>query len=219
MTNAAQARVLVGWPALALAFGSGWAVMVIELAGVRLLGREFGSSFYVWTSQIGVILLALALGYDLGGRCADRCQRALGLALALMSAGGVTVMTPDFAELLMGAVAGRHAADMAVPEIWRKLDPALVSGLLFLWPCGVLAAVVPWVIRARAAAVGAVGRVSGRVFAAGAAGSIAGVFLTGYVLLDVMGVTAIFRLVGIVVMMLGLLALNLDWPRGESEGV
>jgi phage-related minor tail protein len=57
------------------------------------------------------------------------------------------------------------------------------------------------------------------VFAAGAAGSIAGVFLTGYVLLDVMGVTAIFRLVGIVVMMLGLLALNLDWPRGESEGV
>ena len=46
-----------------LVFLGGFAIMVLEIIGARYLAKDFGSSFYVWVSQIGVILIALALGY------------------------------------------------------------------------------------------------------------------------------------------------------------
>ena len=50
--------------------------MILEIVGVRFLAKDFGGGFYVWTSQIGMVLVALALGYIAGGRLADRYQRA-----------------------------------------------------------------------------------------------------------------------------------------------
>jgi hypothetical protein len=58
--------------AAGLLFWGGFALMVIEIVGARYLGKDFGGSFYVWVSQIGVILIALALGYCVGGELADR---------------------------------------------------------------------------------------------------------------------------------------------------
>jgi hypothetical protein len=49
--------------AATLAFIGGFVIMVLEIVGARFLARDFGSSFYVWVSQIGVVLIALALGY------------------------------------------------------------------------------------------------------------------------------------------------------------
>ena len=34
--------------------------MVLEIVGVRFLAKDFGGGFYVWTSQIGMVLVALA---------------------------------------------------------------------------------------------------------------------------------------------------------------
>jgi hypothetical protein len=48
--------------AAALVFEGGFAIMVLEVVGARYLARDFGSSFYVWVSQIGVILTALTAG-------------------------------------------------------------------------------------------------------------------------------------------------------------
>ena len=55
---------------IALVFFGGFVVMVLEMIGVLYLAKDFGSSFYVWTSQIGVILMALSLGYAIGGALA-----------------------------------------------------------------------------------------------------------------------------------------------------
>ena len=55
-------------------FLGGFAVMVLEIVGARLLAKDFGSSFYVWTSQIGVILVALSMGYFFGGILADKLK-------------------------------------------------------------------------------------------------------------------------------------------------
>src|SRR5207253_10044884 len=87
-TMAAASLVLLG----------GFAIMVLEIIGARFLAKDFGGSFYVWVSQIGVILIALALGYWVGGALADRFQRISFLAYLLVPAGVVTVLIPDFAE-------------------------------------------------------------------------------------------------------------------------
>src|SRR5205807_7451108 len=71
------------------------------------------------------ILIALALGYWVGGALADRFQRISFLAYLLAPAGVVTVFIPDFAEPLMNVIIQRHPTDRAIPLLWQKLDPAL----------------------------------------------------------------------------------------------
>src|SRR3990172_5761506 len=53
-------------------FVCGAVVMVFELVGSRVLGPYFGTSIFVWTSLIGIILGSLSLGYTIGGKVADR---------------------------------------------------------------------------------------------------------------------------------------------------
>lgn len=54
-------------------------VMVIEVLGSRVIGPFFGVSLFVWSSLIAVAMIALAAGYTLGGRIADRFEHADGL--------------------------------------------------------------------------------------------------------------------------------------------
>ena len=199
-----------------LVFLGGFAIMVLEIIGARYLAKDFGSSFYVWVSQIGVILTALALGYYVGGALADRFRRISFLAFLLMPAGVITFLIPHFGPRLMTALIERHPLGRDIPVIWLKLDPAIGSALVFLLPCFVLATLCPYVIRLAAHKLTHVGRISGLVYAASTVGSIAGVFVSGYVLIDQMGLASIFRLTGVLTIFLGLLCLFMD--RMFEEG-
>jgi MFS family permease len=200
-----------------IVFLAGFAVMVLEIIGARFLAKDFGSSFYVWVSQIGVVLAALALGYGCGGALADRFQRLGWLALVLVPAGLVTYCIPWFEPPLVNAIIQRHPADVPIPPRWQKLDPALGSALVFFLPCAALAALSPYMIRVAARQLTRVGRTSGLIYAAGTVGSIAGVFVSGYVLIEQMTISNIFRTTGVLTVLLGVLCWVLDgWFGGES---
>jgi hypothetical protein len=202
----------------AFVFCSGFAIMVLEIAGARFLIKDFGSSFYVWTSQIGVILIALAGGYYVGGALADRYLRGAFLLRVLAPAGLFVFFIPDFSPRLMDWIVMRHAADAPVPALWQKLDPAIGSGLIFLLPCFVLAMCSPYMIRLASRNLAQVGRVSGLIYAAGTVGSIAGVFVSGYLLLDWMRMSDIFRATGVLTVLLGVASLFLDrWLVDETK--
>jgi len=106
-----------------------------------------------------------------------------------------------------------------VPAIWRKLDPALGSAVVFLLPCFALAMITPYIIRLAAHKVANVGTLSGSVYAASTAGSIAGVFVTAYVLIDHLSNTEIFRFTGLLTLGLAGLCFALDrlWPAAATE--
>ena len=57
--SALWAYTIAGW--------SGFYVMLVELLSGRLIAPSFGSSIYVWGSVIFVFMLALSIGYLLGG--------------------------------------------------------------------------------------------------------------------------------------------------------
>lgn len=179
-----------------LVFVGGFVIMVLEMAGARFLAKDFGSSFYVWTSQIGVILIALAAGYYIGGALADWRERLSLLAWLLIPAGLLTVLIPNFADYLVHAIITRHPPDEEIPAVWQKLDPAIGSAMIFLLPCFALATLSPYMIRLETRRLTHVGRTSGAVIAASTVGSIAGVFVSGYILIDTMPLSSIFRTVG-----------------------
>jgi MFS family permease len=193
-----------------LVFLGGFAIMVLEIIGARYLAKDFGSSFYVWVSQIGVILIALALGYALGGALADRFQRVSFLAVLLAPAGLITFLIPNFASRLIDAIIMRHPIGHNIPLVWQKLDPVIGSALIFLLPCFGLATLSPYMIRLSTRHLAHVGRISGLIIAASTIGSIAGVFVSGYVLIDHMAVPNIFRAVGALTFFLGVACLFMD---------
>jgi hypothetical protein len=199
-----------------LVFLGGFAVMVLEIIGARYLAKDFGSSFYVWVSQIGVILIALAAGYGLGGTFADRFQRMWFLGALLAPAGLMTFLIPNFSPRLIEAIIMRHPVDRAIPLVWQKLDPAIGSALIFLLPCFALATLSPYMIRLTARHLAHVGKISGWIIAASTIGSIAGVFVSGYVLIDQMPVPDIFRAVGALTFILGMACVFMDrWYRSD----
>ncbi len=192
--------------------------MVLEIVGARYLMKDFGSSFYMWVSQIGVVLIALAIGYYAGGALADRYRRLRLLTFLLVPAGLVIAFIPLFAAPLINALIMRHPADY-VPRVWQKLDPALGSSLVFLLPCIGLASVSPILIRLLTRNIEHVGRISGWIIAASTVGSIAGVFVSGYVLIDYMSVPNIFKITGALTVLLGLgcWALDRQWLKTATR--
>jgi MFS family permease len=204
--------------AASFVFLGGFAIMVLEIIGARYLAKDFGGSFYVWISQIGVILVALALGYAIGGALADRFERAGFLALPLGIAGLFTLLIPNFTPPLVEAIVMRHPLNKAVPLLWQKLDPVLGSTLVFFLPCFVLATISPYMIRLASRKLENVGTISGLVYAASTVGSIAGVFVSGYVLIDYLAVSAIFRGTGVLILLLAVMSLIMDrWMKDEQN--
>lgn len=162
------------WGLFALAFGSGFAVLAIEIAGARLIAPVFGLSAVPWTAVIGVILTALALGNHFGGRLADAGTVPLSRILVVA---GFTGLLP-----VLGA---------GVPWVARSvlgfIPGAVVSALvLFAPPVLCLGAVVPYLVRADTESLETIGRRAGDISAAATAGSIAGSFVTGFFLLPAM---------------------------------
>jgi MFS family permease len=204
--------------AAVLVFIGGFIVMVLEIIGARLLAKDFGSSFYVWVSQIGVVLVALALGYYLGGALADRWQRLSLLATLLFPAGIVLFFIPNCASWLINKIILRHPTDAEIPLIWQKLDPALGSATIFLLPCLVLAMLSPYMIRLSTHSLAQVGRSSGAIIAFSTVGSIAGVFVSGYFLIDAFRISTIFRVMGGLTILLAVMCVVMDrWLRASPN--
>jgi MFS family permease len=203
---------------MAFVFLGGFVIMVLEMIGVLYLAKDFGGSFYVWTSQIGVILMAMSLGYAIGGSLADRFQRTAFLAAPLAVAGIFTFFIPQITPPLIDAIVKRHPPDQNISMIWMKLDPALGSAVVFFLPCFVLAILSPYMIRITARQLDKVGRISGLIYAASTVGSIGGVFSSGYIFIDYLTITTIFRAMGILILLLAAMSLGMDfWLGGNCK--
>jgi spermidine synthase len=169
---------------LATVFASGAAVMILEMTAVRAVQPFFGSTTYVWTNVIAVVLAALAVGYALGGRLAERTTSPR-LLYGLLGVGGLLV---GAGALLVTPVArlflheGLDLEGVVSVLLWGSLGTTLA---LFAPPILLLGMVSPIAVRLLAGL--GVGRAAGGVLAFSTAGSILGTYLPTLVLVPHLG--------------------------------
>src|SRR3954453_22153556 len=101
-TRATVATLPVRMPPLPLlVFVVGTGSLGAEIAAVRLLSPYFGASTVIWANTIGVVLVALSVGYWLGGRLADRHPHKRGVCLLALAAAGLLALVPFVSRPLL----------------------------------------------------------------------------------------------------------------------
>lgn len=171
-------------------FVSGALVMIYEIIGSRILAPYIGTSTYIWTSLIGVILGSLSLGYWLGGRMADRQPNSRILATVLFFGGAMisaTILVQDF------------VLSMISVGTMRIEFKSIISALILFAPASVLFGfVTPYAVRLKMQNVENAGKTVGRLYALSTVGSIFGTFLAGFFLLPFVGsVRTLYLLAGL----------------------
>lgn len=177
----------------ALVFGAGIGALATEITASRLLAPYFGSSTIVWANLIGIVLGALALGYWLGGRVADRRPepRLLGL-IVLVAAICVAVIPFAAKPFLELTVDGLDTASAGA-----VVGSFLAVLLLCAPPVVLLGMVSPFAIRLAVSSIDTAGVVAGRLYALSTAGSLVGVFLPALVAIPAVGTQRTFLLVAV----------------------
>jgi len=179
-----------------IVFFCGAAVMIIELVGSRVIAPYVGTSVYVWTSLIGVILGSLSLGYYVGGRFADRGATLKGLATILLFAGISTV-----AILYI-----RHIAYLVGSfDSGLQFGSLIIASILFVPSTFFFGMITPYATRIRLYDISTSGRAVGSLYALSTLGSILGTFLGGFFLISYFGNARILLVLGIISTILALI--------------
>ena len=155
---------------------TGAAVMIIELLGTRIIGPFYGVSLIVWSSLISVALIALSLGYWLGGRLADRAG-AIRLSHVVLTAAAWIGLVPLMSKPVQTAA-----------DVLGLRGGAFTSALvLFTVPLMLLGMAGPFVIKMAARRLDDIGTTAGKIYAISTLGSVAGTLALGFFLLPVAG--------------------------------
>lgn len=184
----------------------GASVLAVEILGTRIVGPYFGVSIFLWSALIAIACAALAVGYWLGGRWADRGPRPGRFAALFIAAGLWVALVPLLRGPAVGAAAG----------LGHRAALVAVSIALFFPPLAVLGMVSPYALRLRAASLGEVGRSAGDLYAISTLASVAAALLTGYVLVPGFGVKGITLSIGILLAATGIGGLLLRTPSGRN---
>ncbi len=161
------------------AFFIGMSVLTFELAAARIIAPYLGDTIYTWTSIIGIILTALALGYAFGGILADKRKQASDIVLLLL--GGALMIAAT--NILKDSVL-LWLTDWQLP---LQVEALFASIALFALPTFLLGSISPYLARLSIESVATSGRRLSRIDAASTVGSLVGTFMTGYWLFGVVG--------------------------------
>ena len=177
-----------------LVFIANAAVLMLEILAGRLLAPVVGVTLETFTAIIGVVLAGISFGAWVGGVLADRHDARRMLPLAFVLGGASAIGSAPMIRFLAGAGWGAGAQSTVV-----------LAAIGFFAPAALLSSAPPMVVKLRLSSVANTGAVVGSLSAIGTAGSLFGVFITGFVLLGEVAVTPILIGIGGVLVAIGVL--------------
>jgi spermidine synthase len=181
-------------------FACGAALMALEMVAARVLAPALGNSIFVWGSVISSVMVALSLGYWLGGQIADRFGASRTLAPVIAGAGLLTTLAPVVAKAVLP-----WAADLG-----PRAGSLAASALIFFAPSLLMAMVTPLGIRLAASkGLAHIGRSAGALSAISTGGSILGTIGASFWLIPLLSLEPLIVSIGFVLIATALLALYL----------
>lgn len=188
-------------------FGTGAAVMAVEFSAQRLLEPFFGSSQLVWATLIGLILLALSLGYAWGGRLADRRPDTAVLGSIVLGAGIFVALLPFFARPFLTSMVGGLLGTPAGVILSSMVGVVI----LFVPPVVALGAVSPFAVRLLVDDARTAGSRAGSLYAWSTFGSLFGTFVPAFLTIPDLGVRTTLYLSATLLVILGGLLTGRRW--------
>ena len=175
-------------PLEALVFAVGISTLGAEIAAQRLMAPFFGSSTVIWANTIAIVLLALSVGYWLGGQLADRRPETRALCGLVLLGSALLAVVPFIAHPFLSLSVSAFD-DLSVGAFTASLFGTLV---LVAVPLLLLGAVSPWAMRLKLDAVEESGVVAGRLYAISTVGSLIGVFFASLWAIQAIGTQRTF---------------------------
>lgn len=224
---------------LLVVFFGGYLVMALEILAFRIAQIYFGTAIFSTGAVLGIVLSALTLGYWLGGTLSVRFRPSCIQFVALIIAGiwiiGMAGVPRNPSDFFKSRENPREEVVYSLQPPWKTVptwildnpvsesiefrmrwDPLAGSIILFAVPSFLLAMIGPCAIRALTKKAREAGKISGWVFALGSLGSIAGVLVTSFWLIALMGLGANLRMIGLVSIVLSIIAGNIRTDTSDS---
>lgn len=191
-----------------LVFVVGVAMLGAEIAAARLVAPWFGASTIVWANTIATVLVALSIGYALGGRLADRNPSLHNLCKLVLFASMLVAVVPfaagPFLKLSLSAFESLSGG--------MFLGSLLGVMVLIAVPVLLLGIVSPYAVKLALSAPGHgvadAGKVTGRLYALGTVGSLVGTFAASLLLIPLVGSRRTFLLFALSLALVSVLGLS-----------
>ena len=173
-----------------LIFIAGMLSMSFEIAGARILGPFFGSSVFVWTSLIGVIMGSLSIGYWLGGVVSIN-KTSFSFLSYLLAISALFI--------LITAIGNIYVLERVLKYVHGFRLRTVVGSALLFGPASILfGMILPYGVRLTMDRLSSSGLTVGKLYALSTFGSILGTFFTGFVLMPLLGFENILFLIAAV---------------------
>jgi spermidine synthase len=183
----------------ATAFVVGGASLGTEIAAARLLAPYFGASTIIWANTIATILVALSIGYAVGGRLADRRADLRGLCAIVLIASVLLAVVPFVADPFL-RLSVNALGSLSVGGFLGSLLAVLV---LVAAPVVLLGAVAPYASRLSVRRVSDTGTTVGNLYAISTMGSLVGTFLAALLLIPTVGTHRTFLIFALSLAVIG----------------
>ena len=190
-----------------LVFVVGSASLGSEIAAARLMAPFFGASTIVWANTIAIVLVALSIGYWIGGRLADRRPDQRTLCRVVVVASLLLALVPLVADPFL-SLAVKAFDNVSVGAFAGSLFGVLA---LVALPVLLLGTVSPWAIRLRIDNVANAGELAGRMYAISTVGSLVGTFISALLLIPLVGTQRTFLTFALLLAIVATLGLRGRW--------
>lgn len=180
-------------------FFTGAAVLIIEVAAIRMLAPYFGSSLSVLSSVLTVVLAALSVGYFIGGRIADRMPFFLPL-YTIIGTAGIIMLALQIVSLNLLPYSNQFFS--------LATGPLILSLILFFIPAFLLGIDSPFVIKLLTKDLDQdhAGAIVGSTFFWSTIGSIVGSLSAGFWLIPTLGLTHTITVVSVALIVWAIVA-------------
>lgn len=177
-------------------FFSGFCLMLVQLVSGRALAPYVGTSIYTWTNIIATTLLAIVIGYYLGGLLADKKSGRFTLG-ATLAAGGAAAVLSNYLLITSDQILATANLHIAVRSMFYAFGAFFPAAFL-------LAMVMPQAVRLELEDLAHTGRSVGTLSFWNSLGSIFGTCVGGFIMMNTVGTKQSLFLISVSLILLGI---------------